>query len=85
MGNPLEWKEDPLKRWGGGGEGGGVGPGTLGGTGEALGRGVGGWEGVAGPLIPIGPIDYCSSILYILYMDCLWILTYIDPQDPFCK
>ena len=29
-------------------------------------------------LIPIG------SILYILYMDCLWILTYMDPQDPVC-
>ena len=69
------------------GEGGGVGPGALGGPGEALGRGLGGW-GVGGGwldpwsllalLIPIG------SILYILYMDCLWILTYMDPQDPFC-
>ena len=42
------------------GEGGGVGPGALGGPGEALGRGLGvlgGGRGVAGPLIPIGPID----------------------------
>ena len=52
------------------GEGGGVGPGALGGPGEALGRGLGGL-GVGGGwldpwsllalLIPIG------SILYILY------------------
>ena len=28
---------------------------------------MGGGRGVAGPLVPIGPIDYCSSILYILY------------------
>ena len=42
------------------GEGGGVGPGALGGPGEALGRGLGGLgggRGVAGPLVPIGPID----------------------------
>ena len=42
------------------GEGGGVGPGALGGPGRALGRGSGGsggGRGVAGPLIPIGPID----------------------------
>ena len=41
------------------GEEGGVGPGALGGPGEALGRGLGGgWggKGVAGPLVPIGPI-----------------------------
>ena len=52
------------------GEGGGVGPGALGGPGEALGRGLGGLgggRGVAGPLIPIGPIDPIGSILYILY------------------
>ena len=51
------------------GEGDGAGPGALGGPGEALGRGLGGLgggRGVAGPLVPIGPIDYCSSILYIL-------------------
>ena len=40
------------------GEGGGVGPGALGGPGRALGRGSGGsGVGVAGPLVPIGPID----------------------------
>ena len=42
------------------GEGGGVGPGALGGPWGALGRGLGGLgdgRGVAGPLIPIGPID----------------------------
>ena len=57
------------------GERGGLGPGALGGPGEALGRGLGGL-GVGG-----GWLDPCSllallipigSILYILYMDCLW-------------
>ena len=60
------------------GEGGGVGPGALGRAWEALGRGLGGLgggKGVAGPLIPIDPIDPYWSILYILYMDSLWILT----------
>ena len=40
--------------WGGGR--GGVGPGALGGPGEGVG-GFGDGRGVAGPLIPISPID----------------------------
>ena len=46
------------------GGGGGVGPGALGRPGRALGRGSGGagWGRVAGPLVPIGPIDPFKGI-----------------------
>ena len=71
MGCILIWSND--------GEGDGVGPGALGDPGRALGRGSRdseGWGwGVARPLVPIGPIDPFKGIL-------LWILTYMDPQDP---
>ena len=40
--------------------------------GEGLGGGGG---GLARPLVPIGPMDPFKGIL-------LWILTYMDPQDP---
>ena len=54
-----------------------MGPGPWGALGEAWGGGwgVGSGVGVAGPLVPIGPIDPLKRIL-------LWILTCVDPQDP---